>query len=1147
MKSQNLLRRSRLLLRNSHHRAILVAARPPRLLAPTRPPFAKQRLLSTAAPEPPSPPPAETPSEPSASEPSSSESPRNTESSKPPSLEEPEKPIEPSASEPSSLEFPKDAESSKPRSLGASEKPTESSAAAASSSESPEDVASPKPPSSEEPEKPKVTRRPRQPASASAKDNPVLELPQELNILWSPEPDPPEGEQPDSTILPPPEIFEEILHNLLVTLHPQTQHRAAYSRPLGAPTEPTLALYCPIEGGDYIIDATVAELARRTGAEVLVLDAVQLAAGEWGDFGPAANSLQLPRNPLHFPSSSPRPTSTYSEDDDYDTVPPAYPQHVMLTVLAPSRVGGTSIVAPRRNAESAPPSRVKVFFDSLVNIRSKQERPDSSSTPNRPRLVYIRDFPTLSPSSSSWYPPLLSAVRQRRKGALSRESAPIANPMTIIFGITPPLVASPDDVPPSNDNSVLASRQGAPSSHISPNPKAGKNDWSESPAAEKARERRLRQRLKSWGKGDNVLLEEELPKLLAPEDDATEDWNSRSESMSFGSSILPSALSPSTSSRLGAWSSKNDDPSFFRTSILVPSFRSPSDERDCRVARRREINELTMRMGIGAIGGALEREGAYSYLSSLENKGEGSGHEKMWDNWGHKIESWGNVRRVADRTLGTVIASQWRDPQPAKPTLEPTVVAWPHVNQAWNSVNHTLDIRKTWLKDSLPSGSRQEEDEHDDEEAQPPDGYDEVIERVKNEDLNPHEQRLLTSIVDAASMTTTFNRVHLPPHTIDSVRSIVSLPLLHPEAFQHGILKEHAMTGCLLFGPPGTGKTLVVRALAKEAGCRMMVISPSDVMDMYVGEGEKLVRATFSLARKLSPCVIFLDELDALFGARTSNRDNGGAIAHRGVITEFMQEMDGLKSSKGDNVIVIGATNRPFDLDDAVLRRLPRRLLVDLPGEKEREEILKILLKDETLDESVDLKILAKKTESFSGSDLKHLCVSAALDSVKEHVKLPWITSSESETQAANSANVAASESLPQQSETADTSSDELIAVEATGQQTTDENREQVNDSQEPLPAEEDAKELPAPDKLHRIISQRNFDRALKEITPSSSETLGSLAELRKWNEEFGEGNKDRRKRLVWGKGRFGFNDRGVEGPEESGRVVPSVSEISAS
>lgn len=97
------------------------------------------------------------------------------------------------------------------------------------------------------------------------------------------------------------------------------------------------------------------------------------------------------------------------------------------------------------------------------------------------------------------------------------------------------------------------------------------------------------------------------------------------------------------------------------------------------------------------------------------------------------------------------------------------------------------------------------------------------------------------------------------------------------------------------------------------------------------------MRSVFSLARRLAPCVVFIDEIDALFGARSSRETGGGDHAHRGVITEFMQEMDGLKSSKADNIMVIGATNRPFDLDDAVLRRLPRRLLVDLPGEKERE------------------------------------------------------------------------------------------------------------------------------------------------------------------------------------------------------------------
>ncbi|TRM61925.1 P-loop containing nucleoside triphosphate hydrolase protein [Schizophyllum amplum] len=372
-------------------------------------------------------------------------------------------------------------------------------------------------------------------------------------------------------------------------------------------------------------------------------------------------------------------------------------------------------------------------------------------------------------------------------------------------------------------------------------------------------------------------------------------------------------------------------------------------------------------------------------------------------------------------------------------------------------------------------------------------------------------------------MPTSFAQVHLPPHTIDSVRTIVSLPLLHPTAFQRGILKEHGMTGCLLFGPPGTGKTLVVRALAKEAGVRMMTISPSDVMDM-------LVRAVFSLARRLSPCVVFLDEIDALFGARMSARESGGAFAHRGVITEFMQEMDGLTSSKEDNVIVIGATNRPFDLDDAVLRRLPRRLLVDLPGEKERDEILKILLRDETLGADVATDLLAKRTESFSGSDLKHLCVSAALDAVKETVTVPWSNTSKPASEVREAEVVSQAEPSAEEASAPEPAS----AAEPASQS--------GNAAPEPCikrTAIEEKSELPP-----RVLSLRHFEKAMREITPSSSESLGSLAELRKWNDEFGEGRKDRRRKQVWGKGSFGFTDRTREG--EAGRVAPVLPEVMA-
>jgi SpoVK/Ycf46/Vps4 family AAA+-type ATPase len=302
----------------------------------------------------------------------------------------------------------------------------------------------------------------------------------------------------------------------------------------------------------------------------------------------------------------------------------------------------------------------------------------------------------------------------------------------------------------------------------------------------------------------------------------------------------------------------------------------------------------------------------------------------------------------------------------------------------------------------------------------------------------------------------------------------------------------------------------------------------------YVGEAEKLVRAVFSLARRLSPCVVFLDEIDALFGARMSARESGGAAAaHRGVITEFMQEMDGLKSSKEDGVIVIGATNRPFDLDDAVLRRLPRRLLVDLPGEKERAEILKILLKEETLGDDVVAEALAKKTESFSGSDLKHLCVSAALDAVKEHFKVPW---KEDPSTKSSGVTPAPSSSSPEQPSTSNVPS--AAQPDSTAELVSPPKEVQLLEVEVIQVKDDPLTETPA---HKRVLHMHNFEKALKEITPSSSESLGSLADLRKWNDEFGEGRRGK-KRSPWGRGLFGFVDaKPVEVPTE-GKVAASTS-----
>lgn len=131
------------------------------------------------------------------------------------------------------------------------------------------------------------TKRGRKAKAEEADTERSLPLPSNLDIIWTPE----TIKEPSPSALPPPEIFQEVMTDLLITLHPQTQHRAIYPSLSSPPVEPTLGLYCPIEGGDYIIDQTVQELARRTDSEVIVLDAVQLAAGEWGAFGKGTSSF----------------------------------------------------------------------------------------------------------------------------------------------------------------------------------------------------------------------------------------------------------------------------------------------------------------------------------------------------------------------------------------------------------------------------------------------------------------------------------------------------------------------------------------------------------------------------------------------------------------------------------------------------------------------------------------------------------------------------------------------------------------------------------------------------------------------------------------------------------------------------------------
>ncbi|KAF2116662.1 hypothetical protein BDV96DRAFT_572618 [Lophiotrema nucula] len=334
---------------------------------------------------------------------------------------------------------------------------------------------------------------------------------------------------------------------------------------------------------------------------------------------------------------------------------------------------------------------------------------------------------------------------------------------------------------------------------------------------------------------------------------------------------------------------------------------------------------------------------------------------------------------------------------------------------------------------------------------------------------NNYEKRLAHGIADPSQIKTTFDRVHVSKDTIEAIRTLTSLSMLRPDAFNYGVLATDKISGMLLYGPPGTGKTLLVRAVAKESGSTVLEVSGSEINDKYVGEGEKNVRAIFSLAKKLSPCIVFLDEADAVLGTRDGSRQR---VSHREIINQFLKEWDGLNDQ---GIFVMVATNRPFDLDDAVIRRLPRRVLVDLPTEEDRKAILKIHLRGEQLDPSVDFDDLAKRTPLYSGSDLKNVAVSAALACVGEENEV---------------AAIAAANAVSELSEG-------------------------VNPSSEP-PQLVRGQKYEFPEK--RTLHLRHFEKALQEVSASINEDMSSLNAIKKFDEQYGD-RKGRRKKKAYGFG----------------------------
>ncbi|ORZ39584.1 P-loop containing nucleoside triphosphate hydrolase protein [Catenaria anguillulae PL171] len=244
--------------------------------------------------------------------------------------------------------------------------------------------------------------------------------------------------------------------------------------------------------------------------------------------------------------------------------------------------------------------------------------------------------------------------------------------------------------------------------------------------------------------------------------------------------------------------------------------------------------------------------------------------------------------------------------------------------------------------------------------------------RLKALRLTEHEEVIASEIVSAADEGVVgFDHVGGLDNIIQSLQETVVLPLVHPHLF------SSAGKNGLLAAPKGV--LLRLQGIGRNFYQRARVT----LTEKWFGESQKLVNALFSLAKKLEPSIIFLDEIDSFLRERRSSDHETTSMMK----AEFLGLWDGLNSGESHRILVIGATNRPHDLDKAVLRRMPKRFAIKLPSADQRRKILSLMLKDTVLDGSFDMDFLVNNSNGYSGSDLKELCRNAAMIPVREFLR----------------------------------------------------------------------------------------------------------------------------------------------------------------
>ncbi|XP_049803258.1 outer mitochondrial transmembrane helix translocase [Schistocerca nitens] len=248
--------------------------------------------------------------------------------------------------------------------------------------------------------------------------------------------------------------------------------------------------------------------------------------------------------------------------------------------------------------------------------------------------------------------------------------------------------------------------------------------------------------------------------------------------------------------------------------------------------------------------------------------------------------------------------------------------------------------------------------------------------------LTEYEMVIAAHLVDPTEINVSWDDIAGLDDVIQELKETVILPIQRKELFADSQLTQPPK-GVLLHGPPGCGKTLIAKATAREAGTRFINLDVSILTDKWYGESQKLAAAVFTLAVKLQPCIIFIDEIDSFLRSRNTNDHEATAMMK----AQFMSLWDGLITNPDCTVIVMGATNRPEDLDRAILRRMPATFHIGQPTPTQRREILRLILSNEPTADDVNYNLLAKLTENFSGSDLREMCRNASVYRVRDYVR----------------------------------------------------------------------------------------------------------------------------------------------------------------